>query len=105
MSRCRFLPLLILVCALDLAMPVAPTPIGVEFEDDEEVVHLKGWRLSRPSEVANPREVAPVPRATIERVGAVATPRAAVVAHPTHAPRVRLVADPPLAPSAAGEDH
>ena len=105
MSRCRFLPLLILVCALDLAMPVAPTPMGVEFEDDEEVVHLKGWRLSRPSEVASPHEIAPTPRATTERAVAVAVPRVAVIAHPTHAPRIRLVADPPSAPPTPGEDH
>ncbi len=104
MSRCRFLPLLILVCALDLAMPVAPTPMGVEFEDDEEVVHLKGWRLSRPSEVASPHDVAPALPPATERVVAATVPRAAMTARPTHAPRIRLDADRP-APSAPGEDH
>ena len=40
MRLCRFLPLLILCCALDLAVPVAPTAHGVEFEEDEEVIHI-----------------------------------------------------------------
>lgn len=41
MRSCRFLPVLILCCALDLAVPVALTASGgVEFEDDEEVIHL-----------------------------------------------------------------
>src|SRR5262249_46333775 len=56
MKRCRFLPALILICALDLAMPIAPTSTGVEFEEDEEVVHLNGWRLPRLVAAENPRE-------------------------------------------------
>jgi hypothetical protein len=37
----RFLPLLVLCCALDLAVPIAPAANGgVEFEEDEEVIHL-----------------------------------------------------------------
>src|SRR5215813_11216290 len=104
--RCRFLPALILLCTLDLAMPVAPTPRGVEFEEDEEVLHLGGFRLSRPAEAADRRDVAATPRLHADRIGA-ARPvlRAVVTAQPAHAPRIRLVADPPPAPSASGEDH
>ena len=47
MRSWRFLPLLILCCALDLAVPVAPTPGGVEFEDDEEVVQPHVQRATR----------------------------------------------------------
>ncbi len=57
MMAWRFLPLLVLCCALDLAVPVAPTPGGVEFEDDEEVLQTGAWRAARPE----PREArAPV---------------------------------------------
>ena len=105
MTRCRFLPVLILLCTLDLAMPVAPTPRGVEFEEDEEVLHLGGFRLSRPAEAADRRAVATTPRLGIERIRAAPVPRALVTARPAHAPRIRLVADPPPAPSASGEDH
>jgi len=101
--RCRFLPLLILLCCLDLAMPVASTPRGVEFEEDEEVLHLGGFRLSRPAEAAGRRDAAP--RLDAERVGAAHALRALLTARPAYAPRIRLVADPPLAPSASGEDH
>jgi len=104
-TRCRFLPVLILLCTLDLAMPVAPTPGGVEFEEDEEVLHLGGFRLSRPAEAAGRRDVAATPRLNAERVVAATALRAAVTARPAHAPRIRLVADPPPAPSAPGEDH
>src|SRR6266516_460666 len=100
--RCRFLPLLILLCCLDLAMPVAPTPRGVEFE---EVLHLGGFRLSRPAEAAGRRDVAAAPRLDAARVGAAHALRALLTARPAYAPRIRLVDDPPLAPSASGEDH
>jgi len=95
---------LILLCTLDLAMPVAPTPRGVEFEEDEEVLHLSGFRLSRPA-AADRRDVAATPRVSAQRVGAAPALRALATARPTHAPRIRLVADPPPAPSAPGEDH
>jgi len=103
--RCRFLPVLILLCCLDLAMPVAPTPGGVEFEEDEEVLHLGGFRLARPAEAADRRDVAATPRLSAERLGAATALRALVTARPAHAPRIRLVADPAPAPSAPGEDH
>jgi hypothetical protein len=96
---------LILLCTLDLAMPVAPTPRGVEFEEDEEVLHLGGFRLSRPAEAADRRDVAATPRVGAQRVGAAPALRALATGRPTHAPRIRLVADPPPAPSASGEDH
>ena len=103
--RCRFLPVLILLCCLDLAMPVAPTPRGVEFEEDEEVLHLGGFRLSRPAEAAGRRDVAAAPRLDAAPIGAAHALRALLTARPAYAPRIRLVADPPLAPSASGEDH
>jgi len=97
---------LILLCTLDLAMPVAPTPRGIEFEEDEEVLNLGGFRLSRPAEAADRRDVAATPHPSADRAGA-ARPvlRAVVTAQATHAPRIRLVADPPPAPPASGEDH
>jgi hypothetical protein len=52
MFRCRFLPALILCCALDLVVPVAPTPTGVEFEDDEEAVQAHGARSPKPDRAA-----------------------------------------------------
>src|SRR2546427_10089512 len=102
--RCRFLPLLILLCCLDLAMPVAPTPRGVEFEEDEEVLHLGGFRLSRPAEAAGRRDVAAAPRLDAERVGARHALRTLLTATPANAPRIRLVADPPPAPPTSVED-
>src|SRR5436309_12842227 len=101
--RCRFLPVLILLCCLDLAMPVAPTPRGVEFEEDEEVLHLGGYRLSRPAEAAGRRDVAAAPRLDAAPVGAAHALRALLTPRPAYAPRIRLVADPPLAPSASGD--
>jgi len=96
---------LILLCTLDLAMPVAPTPRGVEFEEDEEVLHLGGFRLARPAEASDRRDVATAPRLRAKRVEAAHALRALVTPRPAHAPRIRLVGDPPLAPSASGEDH
>src|SRR5262245_33531354 len=49
MRACRFLTALIISMALDLAVPVAPTPAGVEFEDDEEVVHFGSARVRKPA--------------------------------------------------------
>lgn len=56
MRSWRCLPLLILCCALDLAVPIAPTANGgVEFEDDEEVVHL-GARPAAEKAAADTRQ-------------------------------------------------
>jgi len=105
MRRCRFLPLLILVCALDLAMPVAPTPAGIEFEEDEEVLHQGGWRLPRLGEATGHHDVAPTPRTTSERAVMAAASRIAAMPRPAYRPRLRLTADRSFAPSAPGEDH
>jgi hypothetical protein len=96
---------LILLCTLDLAMPVAPTPRGVEFEEDEEVLHLGGFRLARPAEASDRRDVATAPRLRTRGLEAAHALRALVTPRSAHAPRIRLVADPPPAPSASGEDH
>ena len=104
MKRCRFLPFLILICALDLAMPIAPTSTGVEFEEDEEVVHLNGWRLPRLLAAENQREAAAALPRVVPRVTMTAAPRAVATSRPAHAPRLRLATDPPPAPSST-EDH
>lgn len=48
MRRFRVLPFLILCCVLDLAIPVEPTPTGVEFEDEEEALHVAAPRTVKP---------------------------------------------------------
>ncbi|HEY7650166.1 MAG TPA: hypothetical protein VID04_14290 [Methylomirabilota bacterium] len=102
----RFMPMLILCCVLDLFVPVAPTPAGgVEFEEDEEVVHLASWRPARPASSPRVRDQHQA-RLTRERLAAPpAVVRMALEASPT-APRAHLAAaDPSPAPPASGEDH
>jgi hypothetical protein len=107
MRAWRFLPLLILCCALDLAVPVAPTPGGVEFEDDEEVVQLQPLRDIKPG----PREAGtgrrPDLRARV-RPAAPAVSRAAEPRPVRHAHVAALDArssDRAASPPPSSEDH
>jgi len=98
--------MLILCCVLDLLVPVAPAPTGgVEFEEDEEVVHLANWRPARPASAARARDQHQT-RLVRERLAAApAVGRIARDATPV-APRAHLVAaDPSASPPASGEDH
>jgi hypothetical protein len=102
----RFMPILILCCVLDLLVPVAPTPTGaVEFEEDEEVVHLSIWRPARPASTPRARDRHQNGLARERLTAPPAVVRIALEASPT-APRAHLAAaDPSASPPASGEDH
>ncbi len=104
----RFLPLLILCCALDLAVPVAPTPSGVEFEDDEEVLQTSVRRAARPE----PREArapvrpsaGPAERVRLGGNGLRAIPLRALA--PAHVTALEArPSDAGAAPPPSSEDH
>lgn len=103
MRLTRFLPLLVLCCVLDLAVPVAPTATGVEFEDDEEVVSLGGWRLPRPAATRPPRRDEVAQRRTAQPGAQIA--RRPQRTTPLAAPRLHLAAAEPSLSPPSGEDH
>jgi hypothetical protein len=106
MKACRFLSVLIVAVALDLAVPIAPTPAGVEFEEDEEVLHLGGGiRIAKPTAATARR-----PETTPEARQHTRMPAARVaVARSTDFDITQLARSSPVdvstSPASSGEDH
>ncbi|OLC13624.1 MAG: hypothetical protein AUH29_12430 [Candidatus Rokubacteria bacterium 13_1_40CM_69_27] len=108
LQPCRFLPILVLCCALDLAVPVAPTPTGVEFEEDEEGIHVSSARAGKPKPAAlktpGQYRVELRPRVRLSRPEAPA--RSARPDGDAQSGRARLSAsDRAALPAPSGEDH
>jgi hypothetical protein len=102
MTAARVVLMVLLAVTLDLATPVVPTAGGLQWDDDEEVVHL---RRSRPlAHVVAEEPAAPLPRADAPARRAFTPPlvRAALVWRPLPRP-----SDPAarLDPSAPSEPH
>lgn len=105
MKACRFLSMLIFAVALDLAIPVAPTPAGVEFEEDEEVLHLGGGvRIAKPTAATRrPETTAEVRhqgRMPAARVGAARSTDSGITQVARSSP-----VDVSTSPASPGEDH
>ena len=103
MKACRFLSVLIVAVALDLAVPIAPTPAGVEFEEDEEVLHLGGGiRIAKPTAATARR-----PETTPEARQHTRMPAARVAS--TDFDITQLARSSPVdvstGPASSGEDH
>jgi len=94
----------VLCCVLDLAVPVAPTATGIEWEDDEEVAYFTGWRLPRPVAARpGPRDEARRRQAARPAPARTAPVRTRAIVH--IAPRPHLTAADPSPTPPPGEDH
>ncbi len=73
MKALRLVLMVLLTVSLDLAMPVVPTAGGLQWDDDEEIVHLRRQRQSIPDAAVQTRapqniEREPSPRPRLPRV-------------------------------------
>ena len=102
MRAARVVLMVLLAVTLDLALPVVPTAGGLQWDDDEEVVHLRRSRPLAPDAAQEPAP--PLPRLR-ERARRAVTPppvRAALVWRPL--PRASDPAARPD-PGAPAEPH
>jgi hypothetical protein len=106
MSARRLVAVLALLCVIDLATPVTPAPVGIEFDDDGELVLVGSLDDGRRPEGASVhpeghRELRPAVWLTVPRLSASRIP---ALVHP-RAPRVVLAGDRAAPPDRSPEDH